>query len=143
MLGAEGNGRFPVRGERSRRHQDHTRASWQTSTRQRGRDIRSDEQVEAYLDQYDPVPLGLLENHYMANGCFFEEGQIFRDAGKLSEIPTIFVNGRYDVICPTRTAYRLSRMLPKSKLVIAESSGHWMGDPKLQEALLEAVREFE
>jgi hypothetical protein len=34
-------------------------------------------------------------------------------------------------------------MLPKSKLVIAERAGHWMGEKTIEEALLKAMREFE
>jgi pimeloyl-ACP methyl ester carboxylesterase len=41
------------------------------------------------------------------------------------------------------TAYRLHRELPKSKLVIAEGAGHWMGDKPIERALLEAAREME
>jgi proline iminopeptidase len=58
-------------------------------------------------------------------------------------MPVVMVNGRYDVVCPPVTAYRLHEVLPNSKLVLAEASGHWMGEPAIQSALLEAMREFE
>jgi pimeloyl-ACP methyl ester carboxylesterase len=47
------------------------------------------------------------------------------------------------MICPPVTAYGLHQMLPKSKLVIAERAGHWMGEKTIEEALLKAMREFE
>ena len=86
--------------------------------------------------------LALFENYYMANGCFLEEGQLLRDAEKIAHIPTIIVNGRYDMICPPVTAYRLHKLLPKSELVIAEGAGHWMGEPPIERALLEAMSRF-
>jgi proline iminopeptidase len=102
-----------------------------------------DDTVEDILRNSNPVALGLLENHYMAHGCFLEEGQLLADADRISHIRTIIVNGRYDMICPPISAYRLHRKLPNSKLVIAEKAGHWMGEPPIQRALLEAMREFE
>ncbi len=98
------------------------------------------------LEHYPPevvYTFALFENHYMANRCFLEEGQLFRDAGRLKDIPVVLVNGRYDMICPPVTAYRLHRLLPKSTLVIVERAGHWMGDPPMETALLEAMRSFE
>jgi len=86
--------------------------------------------------------LGLLENHYMAHGCFLEEGQLWRDLQRIRSIPIIMVNGRYDAICPPVTAYRLHHELPKSALVIVEGAGHWMGDPPMEQALLKAAREM-
>ncbi len=87
--------------------------------------------------------LALLENHYMANGCFFEEGQLYRDAVRLKNIPAVFINGRYDMICPPLAAYKLHQMLPLSKLVVAEASGHSSQEPAIEQALLEAMRDFE
>jgi len=103
----------------------------------------SDDEVDGILEHYDPYALALLENYYMANGCFLEEGQLLRDAEKLADIPVVIVNGRYDMVCPPVAAYRLHRRLPRSQLEIVERAGHWMGDPPLERALLKAVRQFE
>lgn len=103
----------------------------------------SDERIDEILEEHDFYAFSLLENYYMANGCFLEEGQLFRDAGKIRHIPAVLVNGRYDMICPPATAYRLHRLLPESKLVIVEGAGHWMGDKPIQQALLKAMKEFE
>ena len=102
-----------------------------------------DSEIDQDLKSSDPYAFALLENYYMSNRCFLEEGQLFRDAPRLVEIPTVIVNGRYDVICPPATAYRLHQALPRSRLVIAEGAGHWMGEKPVERALLEAVRAFE
>jgi proline iminopeptidase len=99
--------------------------------------------IENWIRNYNPYAFSLFENYYMANGCFLEEGQLFKNAEKISHIPTIIINGRYDVICPPVTAYRLHKLLPKSKLIIAEGAGHWMGEKPIESALIEAMREFE
>jgi proline iminopeptidase len=102
-----------------------------------------DEAIKNWIENSNPYAFSLFENFYMANGCFLEEGQLFKNAEKITHIPTIIINGRYDVICPPVTAYRLHKLLPKSKLIIAEGAGHWMGEKPIQNALIEAMKEFE
>lgn len=102
-----------------------------------------DSELERIMDSFNPLAFGVLENYYMANRCFLEEGQLFRNADKIKDIPLVMVNGRYDMICPPITAYRLHQVLPNSKLVIVEGAGHWMGDEPVQQALLRAMRDFE
>jgi proline iminopeptidase len=103
----------------------------------------SDESVDEILEEFNPLAFGLLENYYMANACFLEEGQLLREANRIQDIPLIMVNGRYDMICPPITAYRLHKMLPKSKLMIVEKAGHWMGEKPIEKALLTAMQDFE
>jgi proline iminopeptidase len=102
-----------------------------------------DAQLEEVVEGFDSFAFALLENYYMSEGCFLEEGQLLADAHKIADIPAVLVNGRYDAICPPINAYRLHRLLPNSRLVIAEEAGHWMGEKPVEAALLEAVEEFE
>lgn len=102
----------------------------------------TDAALENILDGFNPYAFGVLENYYMANGCFLEEGQLLENSTLLKDIPAFIVNGRYDMICPPVTAYRLHLKLPKSRLVIAEKSGHWMGEKPIEEALLNAMVEI-
>jgi len=102
-----------------------------------------DHEVTKVIKSFDPEAFGVLENYYMANNCFLKEGQLFQEADKIKNIPLIMVNGRYDVICPPITAYQLHKKLSKSELIIAEESGHWMGEKNIETALLQAMRTFE
>ncbi len=81
--------------------------------------------------------------YYMANGCFFADNQLMNEIDKLEYIPLIMINGRYDMICPPITAYKIHSRLPKSKLIIAESSGHWMGEKPIERELLKAMMELQ
>ncbi|NIM20206.1 MAG: prolyl aminopeptidase [Candidatus Latescibacteria bacterium] len=103
----------------------------------------SDERVESIFRESTPYSFALFENYYMAKACFLEEGQLLRETDKIKHIPTVIVNGRYDFVCPLVSAYRLHKMLPRSKLVIAEAAGHWMGEKPIEQALLNAFKEFE
>lgn len=102
-----------------------------------------DRQVEAALAQTNPYAFARLENYYMANGCFLTEGQLLADAPRLKDIPIVIVNGRYDVICPPITAFKLKQKLPNATLVLAEGAGHWMGEKPVERELLKAMRQFE
>jgi proline iminopeptidase len=103
----------------------------------------SDTMVDNIFKEWNPYDFALLENYYMANNCFLEEGQILDNAGKLKDIPITIVNGRYDVICPPITAYKLHKKLPNSKLIIVERAGHSASAEPLRTFLVNAVKGFE
>lgn len=103
----------------------------------------SDETLDQALKEMNVYTFALLENYYMANACFLKEGQLLNEAGKLAAIPTTIVNGRYDMVCPPLTAYRLHRKLPNSKLVIVDRAGHSASEPGIEAELVKAMRAFE
>ena len=104
---------------------------------------KSDEMIEAFLRAYNPYSFALIENQYMANGCFLQEGQLLNNADRLASIPVVIINGRYDMICPPATAYELHRRLVHSTLVIVPDAGHGAGEPGIEAELIKAVRRFE
>jgi proline iminopeptidase len=99
--------------------------------------------IDGWLQRFDPYDFALLENYYMSNACFLKEGQLLQNADRIKNIPMTIVQGRYDVICPLITAYRLHQKLPKSKLIIVERAGHTDSEDPLLSALIGAIREFE
>ncbi len=102
-----------------------------------------DEEVNAGWGDFDPIPGARIDCHYAANGFFVKGDQLLREARRLQSIPTIIINGRYDVICPPITAWRLHQQLPQSKVMIIEEAGHFESEPGTTQALLSAVKEFE
>lgn len=81
-----------------------------------------------------------LENHYFTNGGFLEfDGQILAHMGRISHIPGIIVQGRYDMICPPSAAYRLSELWPASDLRMVRNAGHAMSDPGISAELVRAM----
>lgn len=65
-----------------------------------------------------------IELHYMQNRCFMPDDFLLDNAHKLN-MPVWLVQGRYDMVCPPITAYRLSKTLPNNKLIwtVAGHSG--------------------
>ncbi len=117
--------------------------AWTRCAIKTGKLHASDEEVQRGWGDYDPAPGARIDCHYAANGFFLEDNQLLRDASKLKDIPAAIINGRYDMICPPITAWRLHKELPKSKLIIVEEAGHSEGEPGITQALLAAVAEFE
>lgn len=84
-----------------------------------------------------------IENHYFVNGGFFEcDGQLLRDAHRLKGIPGVIVQGRYDVVCPMRSAWDLHRAWPEADLRIVPDSGHSAFEPGITHELIEATDRF-
>lgn len=102
-----------------------------------------DQRLDRMLARWPFFAFSLIENYYMANGCFLNEGELLKNANKIAAIPNIMVNGRFDVICPPITAYKLHEKFSKSKLWIIEAAGHAASEPGFEAALVKAAREFE
>jgi proline iminopeptidase len=101
-----------------------------------------EKRVEEYLwNSADQFTLAYFESYYMAHHAFLKEGQILGNAHRISHIPVVIINGRYDFCCPPKIAYQLHQTLPKSKLVIVEGAGH--SGPTLEKTLVEAIKWFE
>ena len=66
-----------------------------------------------------------IECHYFVNGGFLErESQLLDDVHKIRHIPAIIVQGRFDVVCPMRSAWDLHKAWPEADLRIVPDSGH-------------------
>ena len=66
-----------------------------------------------------------IECHYFINRGFFEtDGHLLRNVDKIRRIPTVIVQGRYDVICPVTSAWDLHRAWPEADLRIVPDAGH-------------------
>jgi proline iminopeptidase len=66
-----------------------------------------------------------IECHYFVNGGFLErESQLLDDVHKIRHIPATIVQGRFDVVCPMRSAWDLHRAWPEAQMKIVSDSGH-------------------
>jgi len=83
-----------------------------------------------------------IECHYFMNRIFVEDGFILKKADVLKNIPTKIVQGRYDVVCPMKSAYELNQAMPHSQLVVVPDAGHSMGEPGIAEVLVKFSDDF-
>ncbi|MFD2365174.1 prolyl aminopeptidase [Pseudoduganella sp. GCM10020061] len=96
---------------------------------------------EAPSDTLD-LGVGRLESHYMANLGFFEEDQLMKHVGRIAHLPCVIVQGRYDVICPPVSAYRLHQAWPGSTLRIVPDGGHGALEHGIARELVAATEQF-
>jgi proline iminopeptidase len=84
-----------------------------------------------------------IEAHYFVNKGFLKrDDQLLRDVKRIRKIPGVIVQGRYDVVCPMRSAWDLHRAWPEAKLVVAHDSGHSMTEASIRSALIEETARF-
>ncbi len=96
---------------------------------------------EAPSDTLD-LGVGRLESHYMANLAFMEEDQLVTNVGRIAHLPALIVQGRYDVICPPLSAYRLHQAWPGSTLKVIPDAGHGALEEGIARALVDATEQF-
>ncbi len=92
----------------------------------------------------DAVALGVgrLEAHYFRNSCFLQQGQLLRGVEHIRHLPAIIIQGRYDVVCPPRTAWALHQAWPEARLQMVEDAGHAAFEPGIAAALVAATDRF-
>ena len=96
-----------------------------------------------YLDKAEDLDFAVafarIECHYFINAIFVEEAYILNNARKIVDIPTTIVQGRYDVVCPPKSAWELHKALPQSDLIIVPDAGHSMGEVSIARELVKAT----
>jgi proline iminopeptidase len=98
--------------------------------------------VEEFGSDTVSLGVGRLEAHYMLNNGFLEPDQLLRNIDRIRHLPAIIVQGRYDVICPPHTAYRLHQAWPQAKLHVIADAGHAALEPGTAAALVVATEQF-
>ena len=86
--------------------------------------------------------VGRLESHYMANLGFFSDDQLVKNVGRIAHLPAVIVQGRYDVICPPLSAYRLHQAWPGSRLRMIPDAGHGALKTGIARALVTTTEQF-
>jgi proline iminopeptidase len=81
--------------------------------------------IAKFADPDVAAAFARIECHYFVNRGFLErEDQLLRDVRKIRRIPAVIVQGRYDVVCPMRSAWALHRAWPEADLRIVPDAGH-------------------
>ncbi len=84
-----------------------------------------------------------IECHYFINRGFFEQdNQLLDHCDRIQSVPTVIVQGRYDVVCPMSSAWDLHKALPHAELIVVPDAGHSMMEPGIRSALIETSDRF-
>ncbi|KAG9243851.1 proline iminopeptidase [Calycina marina] len=93
------------------------------------------------------VAFARIESHFFVNAGFMEDGQLITDAHKIKHLPISIIQGRYDVVCPTKTSWDLYQALGGAtntnlEYQIISDAGHSAHEMPIELALVDAVEKF-
>jgi len=108
---------------------------WEAST---SRLIPDEEQIRKAGRARFAEAFARIECHYFVNRGFMKsDRQLLDNVDRIRNIPAVIVQGRYDVVCPMRSAWDLHRAWPEAKLIIVPDAGHAISEPGIRTALIE------
>ncbi len=96
-----------------------------------------------YAEDDFALAFARIEAHYFVNGAWFQtDDQLLRHVDKIRHIPCVIVQGRYDVVCPLRSAWDLAKAWPEAKLEIIADAGHSALEAGIVDKLIAATDAF-
>lgn len=103
---------------------------------------RDDDLIAKFGEDAQAVAFARIENHFFVNHGWLREGQLIEDAHLVADIPTVLVQGRYDMCTPMVTAYDLAKALPSAELIVTPDAGHAFDEPSTLDALIRTTDRF-
>jgi proline iminopeptidase len=89
----------------------------------------------------DRLALGLarIEAHFFTEHLFPPDSDLVANIGRIRHVPAVIVQGRYDMVCPIRSADELALAWPEAEYVIVRDAGHSAMEPGIREQLVLAT----
>jgi proline iminopeptidase len=113
---------------------------WEAST---SKLIQSDDYLHQFEDAKVAEAFARIECHYFTHGGFFKsENWLLENVDKIRHIPTVIVQGRYDVVCPMVSAWELHRAFPEADFEIVQDAGHSMTEKGIAAKLVKYTDKF-
>lgn len=105
--------------------------------------IVNEDNVNKWNEEDFAVAVARIECHYFVNRGFFErEDQLLRGVDRIRHIPTVIVQGRYDVVCPMQTAWALHKAWPEAEFRVVANAGHSAFESGTTHELVSATDRF-
>ena len=113
---------------------------WEASTSKLHPD---QELIEDFGEAEFALAFARIECHYFMNNAFFPtDNYLIENVGKIRHIPATIVQGRYDVVCPIKSAWDLHKAWPEADYRVVPDAGHSALEPGTRAALVEATDRF-
>ncbi|MDP6852711.1 MAG: prolyl aminopeptidase [Candidatus Marinimicrobia bacterium] len=113
---------------------------WEAST---SKLFQSEESLHAFEDTKVAEAFARIECHYFTNRGFFDTDEWLLDnIEKIRHIPTVIVQGRYDVVCPMLSAWELHKAFPEADFEVVQDAGHSMTEKGIAAKLVEYTDKF-
>jgi proline iminopeptidase len=102
--------------------------------------LTDDANIDKWGEEDFAVAVARIECHYFVNKGFLRrEDQLLRGVTRIRHIPAVIVQGRYDVVCPIRTAWDLHRRWPEADFRVVPDAGHSALEPGNTHELVSAT----
>lgn len=112
-------------------------SKWEAAT---SRLIVDQKAIDDFDDPEFALSFARIECHYFMNNAFFKTNNfLLENIDKIRHIPGYIVQGRYDVVCPARSAWDLAKAWPEAKLTIVADAGHAASEPGIRSALIKTT----
>jgi proline iminopeptidase len=99
--------------------------------------------VKRYGDAEFAAAFARIECHYFIHGGFLDRpNQLLEDVPRIRHIPAVIVQGRFDVVCPMRSAWDLHKAWPEADLRVVSDAGHSAFEPGTARELIKATDRF-
>ena len=117
--------------------------AWSTWEGATSKLLQSEDMIARYSGDHFAEAFARIECHYFVNGGFFRSpNQLLQDVDKIRHIPAVIVQGRYDVVCPMKSAWDLHRAWPEATFVVVADAGHAASEHGTLNRLIEAADHF-
>ena len=83
-----------------------------------------------------------VQLHYISNNCFIDGEDILKQITILKNKPVAIVQGRYDMVCPPKTAYEVAQKMPQAEVVMVPDAGHSASEEGTLNGLIKATEKF-
>ena len=117
-------------------------SQWEAATSRLLVDPKS---IEEFEEPEKALAFARIECHYFMNNAFFFRNSepaanfLLEEISKIRHIPATIVQGRYDVVCPARSAWDLHRVWPEAQIRLIADAGHAAAEPGIRNALIEVT----
>ncbi len=103
----------------------------------------SQERIDSFSADAFAIAFARIECHYFVNRGFFErDDQLLANVDRIRHIPSVIVQGRYDVCTPMKTAWDLHSAWPEADFQLVADAGHAASEPGIIDALIRANIRF-
>ena len=101
--------------------------------------LPSPDTVASFAQDRTALGLARIEAHFFAHNLFLPEGGLLGGMQHIAHLPADIIQGRYDMVCPARSAFDLFESWPNARLTIVPDAGHSALEPGIRRALVAAV----
>ena len=104
--------------------------------------VPSPETVAAFGGASIAYALARIEVHYFRNDMYLAPNVLLNNIDRIRRLPSVIVQGRFDMVCPIANADELHTAWPEAEYVIVPNAGHSAMEPGIRAALVCASERF-